>query len=252
MIVVISPSKTQDFSSTTQTNFSIPRQLDQSEQLIEQLIQLSPEDLAKLMKISEKLSHLNWQRFQSFKSPFSLENAKQALLAFKGDVYQGIDTAAYSDDDFKFAQQHLRVLSGLYGVLRPLDLMQPYRLEMGTRLENKAGKQLYNFWGTQITEILNQDLANTSPLLVNLASNEYFKAVVPNHLNAKILTLSFKENKQGIYKVVAIYAKRARGLMVNFIIKNHLTEAESLKAFKEANYHFNASLSTATEWVFSR
>jgi len=253
MIIVISPSKTLDFSANAFHTHSIPRQLSQSQQLIDTVAQLSPEELGTLMKISEKLSHLNWQRYQDFQQPFNLDNAKQALLAFKGDVYGGIDSDNYSPDDFEFAQKHLRILSGLYGALRPLDLIQPYRLEMGTRLENEQGRNLYAFWGEQVTELLNKDFKNDpTPLLINLASNEYYKVIKAKALHCKILTLAFKENKNGIYKTIGIHAKRARGLMTNFIIKNHLIEAEQIKAFNLENYIYNETLSTEKEWVFSR
>ncbi len=253
MIIVISPSKTLDFSVNAFHTHTQARQLGQSQELIETSKQLSPEDLASLMKISEKLSQLNWQRYQDFQQPFTLTNSKQALLAFKGDVYGGIDSDNYTKEDFSFAQKHLRILSGLYGALRPLDLIQPYRLEMGTRLHNKQGKNLYEFWGNQVTELLNQDLNDDpTPILINLASNEYFKVIKPKVLDAKILTLSFKENKAGIYKVIGIHAKRARGLMTNFIIKNRIIEAEQIKAFNLDNYIYNKSLSTENEWVFSR
>ena len=253
MIIVISPSKTLDFSSNPFHTHTVPRQLIQSQQLIDTVRQLSPEDIAKLMKISEKLSLLNWQRYLDFEQPFHLKNAKQALLAFKGDVYGGIDSDNYTSDDFSFAQKHLRILSGLYGALRPLDLIQPYRLEMGTQLKNSQGKNLYEFWDTQVTELLNQDFADDpEPLLINLASNEYFKVIKAKVLNAKTLNLAFKENKAGTYKTIGIHAKRARGLMTNFIIKSRLTDAEQIKSFNEANYVFNESLSSDKEWVFSR
>ncbi|NOR68730.1 MAG: peroxide stress protein YaaA [Methylomarinum sp.] len=253
MIIVISPSKTLNFSANPFQTYSQPRQLSQSQLLIDTAKQLEPEALSALMKISEKLSLLNWQRYQDFQQPFSLENAKQALLAFKGDVYGGIDSDNYNEEDFNFAQSHLRILSGLYGALRPLDLIQPYRLEMGTRLQNQRGKNLYEFWGSQVTDLLNEDFKNdTTPLLINLASNEYFKVIKPKVLKAKVLTLAFKENKAGVYKIIGIHAKRARGLMTNFIIKNRLTEAEQIKAFKLENYAFNESLSSENEWVFSR
>ena len=253
MIIVISPSKTLDFSPNSFHTHTLPRQLIQSQKLIDTTSQLSPDELASLMKISDKLSNLNWQRYQDFQTPFNLENAKQALLAFKGDVYGGIDVDNYNEDDFAFAQNHLRILSGLYGALKPLDLIQPYRLEMGTRLQNDHGKNLYEFWDTQVTELLNQDFSDSvSPLLINLASNEYFKVIKPKILNAKILTLAFKENKAGVYKTIGIHAKRARGLMTNFIIKNHLTEAEEIKTFNLENYTFNPSLSSEEEWAFSR
>lgn len=253
MILVISPSKTLDFSPNSFHTHTQPRQLDKSQALIDTVKQLSPEQLSGLMKISEKLSQLNWQRYRDFQQPFSLDNAKQALLSFKGDVYGGIDSDNYNEKDFSFAQKHLRILSGLYGALRPLDLIQPYRLEMGTRLQNEAGKNLYEFWDAQVTELLNQDFENEStPLLINLASNEYFKVIKPKVLKAKILTVNFKENKEGVFKTIGIHAKRARGLMTDFIIKNRLIEAEEIKAFNLDNYVFNSSLSSENEWVFSR
>jgi cytoplasmic iron level regulating protein YaaA (DUF328/UPF0246 family) len=253
MIIVISPSKTLDFSANSFQVHTQPRQLEQSQALIDIAKQLSTEELSALMKISDKLSQLNWQRYRDFSTPFSLTNAKQALLAFKGDVYGGIDSDNYSEEDFAFAQRHLRILSGLYGALRPLDLIQPYRLEMGTRLQNEQGKNLYNFWDGQVTELLNQDFSDVpAPVLINLASNEYFKVIKPKLLNASILTLAFKENKAGVYKTIGIHAKRARGLMTNFIIKNRLTDAEQVKAFDLENYAFNDALSSKKEWVFSR
>lgn len=253
MIIVISPSKTLDFSANPFRTQTQPRQLEQSQELIDTVKQLSSQELSDLMKISPKLSELNWQRYQDFQQPFTLDNAKQALLAFKGDVYGGIDTENYSVDDFAFAQNHLRILSGLYGALKPLDLIQPYRLEMGTRLKNKAGKNLYEFWNTQVSELLNQDFENeSSAVLINLASTEYFKVIKPKALKAEILNVSFKENKAGVYKTIGIYAKRARGLMTNFIIKNRLTLIEQIKAFNHEKYGFNSSLSSEKEWVFSR
>ncbi len=253
MIIVISPSKTLDFSANPFQTHTQPRQLEQSQALIDTAKQLSAEDLSTLMKISDKLSQLNWQRYKDFTTPFSLSNSKQALLAFKGDVYGGIDSDNYDEDDFAFAQQHLRILSGLYGALRPLDLIQPYRLEMGTRLQNEYGKNLYEFWDKQVTELLNQDFKKElTPTLINLASTEYFKVIKPKFLNANILTLAFKENKAGIYKTIGIHAKRARGLMTNYIIKNRLIEVEQVKTFDLANYVFNDALSSEKEWVFSR
>ena len=253
MIIVISPSKTLDLSQSSIQTHSLPRQLLQSQTLIDTAKKLSPEELSKLMKISDKLSQLNWQRYKDFTQPFSLSNAKQALLAFKGDVYTGIDVDSYNDEDLDFSQQHLRILSGLYGALRPLDLIQPYRLEMGTRLQNEKGKNLYEFWDAQVTERLNQDfIEQATPLLINLASNEYFKVIKPKLLKAKILTLAFKENKAGTYKTIGIHAKRARGLMTSYIIKNRLTEAEQIKAFNLENYSFNDHLSSDKEWVFCR
>jgi cytoplasmic iron level regulating protein YaaA (DUF328/UPF0246 family) len=252
MIILLSPAKSQNFSPHTYRQFTLPRQLENSIQLIDTLTPLTVNALGSLMKMSEKLSLLNWQRIQNFKPDFSMDNAKQALLAFTGDVYKSLSTHDYNHEDFNFAQQHVRILSGLYGVLRPLDLIQPYRLEMGTRLQTPQGKNLYDFWGNQITELLNQDLNHQRPTCLNLASNEYFKAIKPQHLHAKIITITFKEMKTGGYKVIAIHAKRARGLMANFIIKNRIVDRESLKTFTLENYQYNPALSSKDEWVFSR
>ncbi len=253
MIIVISPSKRLDFSANPFHTHTLPRQLGNSQELIDTVKQLSVGELADLMKLSEKLSQLNWQRYRDFKRPFTLDNSKQALLSFKGDVYGGIDADNYSADDFAFAQKHLRILSGLYGALRPLDLIQPYRLEMGTRLANNNGKNLYEFWGDQVTELINKDLENQeTPLLINLASNEYFKVIKPKVLQVPVLTLNFKENKAGVYKTIGIHAKRARGLMTDFMIKNRVTDANQIKAFSDSEYVFNEGLSSEKEWVFSR
>ncbi len=253
MIIVISPSKTLDFAPHDYENHSLPRFLEHSQKLIDNLCQFNPDEIGKLMKISAKLSELNWQRYHDFEQPFTLNNAKQALLAFKGDVYNGIDIEHYDHNDFAFAQQRLRILSGLYGLLRPLDLIQPYRLEMGTPLQNERGHNLYDFWDNQITECLNKEFTNDeNPLLINLASNEYFKAIQPKVLKYPILNISFKENKNGVFKTIGIHAKRARGLMTDFIIKHRLNETEALKGFNQENYQFNETLSSAKEWVFTR
>jgi hypothetical protein len=201
------------------------------------------------MSLSEKLSKLNFDRFQAFKTPFSLDNAKQALLAFKGDVYNGINASSLSVKDLDFAQKNVRMLSGLYGVLRPLDLIQPYRLEMGAKLGNAEGKNLYDYWGSGISEVLNED---EEKLIVNLASNEYFKAIDKNILKAQILDIVFKEKKNDTYKVIGIYAKRARGLMINYIIRNRLTDAEALKDFSDEGYLYNQKLSSDSTWVYVR
>jgi cytoplasmic iron level regulating protein YaaA (DUF328/UPF0246 family) len=201
------------------------------------------------MSLSEKLSKLNFDRFQAFKTPFSLDNAKQALLAFKGDVYNGINASSLSIEDLDFAQNNVRMLSGLYGVLRPLDLIQPYRLEMGTKLGNVHGKNLYDYWGSDISEVLNED---EEKLIVNLASNEYFKAIDKKILKAQILDIVFKEKKNDTYKVIGIYAKRARGLMINYIIRNRLTDAEALKDFSDEGYLYNQELSSDSSWVYVR
>lgn len=253
MLMVISPAKTLDFSSCDYPDFTLPDQLDQSQGLVNQLRQLSPEGIGELMRISPKLSVLNHQRYQDFSLPFTPANAKQALLAFKGDVYKGMDTATYTPEDLNFAQKHLRILSGLYGILRPLDLIQPYRLEMGTKFTNPKGKTLYEFWGGQLAEAINDALAeHTDRTLVNLASNEYFKAIDRNVLQVQRLNIAFKEHKNGQYKVVAIHAKRARGLMVDYAIRNRIETTEGLKGFEIEGYEFNSTVSSAQDWVFTR
>lgn len=253
MLMVISPAKTLDYSGADYPHFTVPERLAQSETLVKQLSSYEPLQLSNLMKISDKLAKLNRQRYQDFEVPFTPQNAKQALLVFNGDVYRGIRAREYSDEDLAFAQKHLRILSGLYGVLRPLDLIQPYRLEMGTKLENPKGKNLYAFWGSEIAELINKALASeTEPCLVNLASNEYFKSIDQKVLKAKILNIAFKENKNGTYKIVAIYAKRARGLMVNFAIRNRVKNVEQLKDFDTEGYRFSKAESEPDTWVFCR
>ena len=249
MLAVISPSKTQDFSSSNVDVFTKMRQIEQSQILIDLLKTKTQGEIASLMSISDKLSKLNFDRFQTFSTPFTLTNAKQALLAFKGDVYNGIDAPSLSSQDLDFAQSCVRMLSGLYGVIRPLDLIQPYRLEMGTRLENDKGKNLYEFWGDQISQILNED---ESSVIINLASNEYFKGIDKKSLNAKIINIAFKEFKGDTYKIIGIYAKRARGLMVNYMIKNRITKSDDLKNFNVEDYKFRQDMSDELTWVFTR
>ena len=249
MLAVISPSKTQDFSSSNVDVFTKMRQIEQSQILIDLLKTKTQGEIASLMSISDKLSKLNFDRFQTFSTPFTLTNAKQALLAFKGDVYNGIDAPNLSSQDLDFAQSCVRMLSGLYGVIRPLDLIQPYRLEMGTRLENDKGKNLYKFWSDKISQILNED---ESSVIINLASNEYFKGIDKKSLNAKIINIAFKEFKGDTYKIIGIYAKRARGLMVNYMIKNRITKSDDLKNFNVEDYKFRQDMSDESTWVFTR
>ena len=254
MLIVISPAKTLDYESLPETKkFTLPDYLEQSQQLIKYLREYSPQDISQLMNVSSKIADLNFDRYKSWRKKFTPDNAKQAILAFKGDVYSGLDASSFSASDFKFAQQHLRVLSGLYGLLRPLDLMQPYRLEMGARLATKQGKNLYDFWGEQITEGLNQQLkVIKSGYLINLASNEYFKSVKPKLLNADIITPEFKDYKNGSYKMLGIYAKKARGSMSRFIIQNSLNQPDDIKEFNHDGYKFNKKLSKDNKWVFTR
>jgi len=254
MLIVVSPAKTLDYETPPKTKkFTLPSYLDDSQILIDRLREFSALDIAELMKVSSKIAELNFERYDTWQAEFSPENAKQAILAFKGDVYTGLDANSFSADDFKFAQNHLRMLSGLYGFLRPLDLMQPYRLEMGTRLQNVRGKNLYEFWGTKISEGLNQQLKKIkSNTLINLASNEYFKAVKPAALNAEIITPAFKEYKNGQYKMIGIYAKRARGLMSRYIIQNRLSDVDDIQQFDVDGYKFNPQMSDDKTWVFTR
>jgi hypothetical protein len=254
MIVVISPSKTLEFEGRSYPDHTIPFFKSRISKLIDHMKSLSEEDLETLMNISPKLAALNHKRYQQFQQPFTSDNSRQALLAFKGDVYQGINVDDYSDADIRFAQAHLRILSGLYGLIRPLDLIQPYRLEMGTRLSGSWGKNLYEFWENTISNRINQELDHIkgTKILVNLASNEYFKAVRPDHLNAPVLNVHFKEKKNGVLKIIGIHAKRARGLMVDFIIKHRIREPEALKPFARNGYAFDPSHSTETAWTFAR
>ena len=253
MLLVISPAKNLDFETPSVTqSASQPRYLAQSEVLIEQLQALSVQDVASLMKLSDKLAGLNLSRFQSWSPPFNAENSKQAILAFNGDVYTGLDSATLDKAGFDFAQKHLRILSGLYGVLKPLDYIQPYRLEMGTRLANASGGNLYDFWGEQLKVSLEEEPALADKVLINLASNEYFKAVKAKQLDARIITPVFKDEKNGQYKIISFYAKKARGLMSRYIIDHQIEQPEQIKAFDTNGYQFSESQSTDDEWVFLR
>lgn len=254
MLMVISPAKTLDYTSPLATQeFTQPRYLEQSSQLIEVLRQLSPSELAQLMKVSDKIAGLNVARFTEWQPNFNLGNARQAILAFKGDVYSGLDAESLTPEDFNYAQKHLRILSGLYGVLRPLDLMQPYRLEMGTRLQNTKGKNLYEFWGDQITESLNQCLAEqNASVLLNLASNEYFKAVQAKQLKATLVNVDFKDLKNGQYKIISFYAKKARGMMARYVIEQQIDSVAALKNFNAQGYYYSAEQSKPNHLVFLR
>ncbi len=255
MLILISPAKKlDDKTPLTTTVYSQPRLLEHSQQLIDQLKTYAPHDVATLMHLSDKLALLNFERFQDWQQPFTPDNARSAILTFKGDVYTGMAAETLDQDTLDYAQQHLRILSGLYGVLRPLDLMQAYRLEMGTALKNARGKDLYAFWGGIITEQLNADLAvSGNDLVVNLASNEYFKSVDQQALNSQLVTPVFKDWKNGQYKMISFFVKKARGMMTRFLLENRVEEAEQLTEFAQDGYHFNAELTTCTdEPVFTR
>jgi len=254
MLLIISPAKKLDFDSIAQTEkFTQADFLDDSQELINTLLPYTVGDLEKLMKLSRNLAELNYQRYRDWQLPFNPQNAKQAISTFKGDVYHGLNIESFNDEQLDFAQQHLRILSGLYGLLRPLDLMQPYRLEMGTRLENQRGKNLYEFWQDKITIAINKQLKQSgSSHLINLASNEYFKSVIPKQVIAPIITPVFKELKNDQYKIISLLAKRARGMMSAYILKNQLNNVEDIKQFADAGYKYNETLSTEFEWVFTR
>ncbi len=254
MLAVISPAKNLDLDSPLpKLKTSQPAYLADAEQLVSELRPLAPHQLSKLMHISDKLGLLNYERYQQWQRPFTKRNARPALLTFAGDVYQGLDAKTFDEQDFAFAQQHLRILSGLYGVLRPLDLMQAYRLEMGTQFANSCGKDLYAFWESKITDLLNQQLRKMrSQTLVNLASAEYFKAVKKNQLQADIIEPVFQDWKNGQYKIISFFAKKARGLMSAYIIKNKLTDVNDIRAFDWGGYSLNQAMSGDQRWVFTR
>ncbi|WP_386694932.1 peroxide stress protein YaaA [Lonepinella sp. MS14435] len=254
MLAIISPAKTLDYESAVENlDFSQPQLTEYSEKLINICRQLSPAQIGSLMSISDKLAGLNAARFAEWKTEHNEQNARAAIYAFKGDVYTGLEVETLNKDDIQFAQQHLRMLSGLYGLLRPLDLMQPYRLEMGTKLHNPQGKDLYQFWGNVITNALQQAIEQQGDnVLINLASDEYFKAVKTDLLKAEIIKPVFLDLKNGKYKVISFYAKKARGLMCRYMIQHRLTQAEQLKHFDLGGYWFDETASQSNEWVFKR
>jgi cytoplasmic iron level regulating protein YaaA (DUF328/UPF0246 family) len=254
MLVIISPAKTLDYITPSATiDFSIPMFISDSAELIDQLKQLNPQEISNLMKISEKLGNINFSRYLSWDSEPNFNNAKQAVLAFKGDVYTGLDVESLSSKELNWAQNHLRILSGLYGLLRPLDLMQPYRLEMGTNFKTTRGKDLYEFWGNKITSKLNQKLhKDNCGVVINLASKEYFKAIKSDSLDARIVTPVFKDWKNDKYKIISFFAKKARGMMSRYIIQRQIQDPEEIKSFDTGGYKFDSSESTKNEWIFTR
>ncbi len=254
MLITLSPSKGQDFTeaplSKKQTK---PADLKDSELLIKELKKIKSKELQQMMEVSENIATLNVGRYKTFTTPFTTKNAKQAIFAFKGDVYSGLNLELFSEDDYAYAQNHLRILSGLYGCLRPMDLIQPYRLEMKTKLKNERGENLYQFWGERITKSINKALKKQKePILINLASNEYFKSVKPKLLEGQLLNINFKESKAGKTRVVAIFAKRARGMMADYIIRNRIEKSAEIKNFKLGGYKFDKTLSDDKQWTFER
>jgi len=253
MTIILSPSKTLDFESMVGCDeFSIPHFIEHSKQLIETVKKMNPHEIEKLMGISSKLAELNFERYLKWTIPFTKNNSKQAFFAFKGDVYEGLDVESLSIEDLKFAQKNVRILSGLYGSLKPLDLIQPYRLEMGVPLNNSKGKNLYEFWGSEITSHLNETFVNNNTTLINLASVEYSKSIQFKNINAKIITPVFKDFKDGSYKIISFYAKKARGLMTRFIIQNKISNPVDILAFNLGGYSYNSELSKDLEPIFTR
>ena len=254
MLITLSPSKGQDFEQAAPTKtHTVPDQIDESVVLAKTLKSYSTKKIQSLMSVSENLSELNHQRYQDFNVPFTPQNAKQALFSFVGDVYSGINISSMTQADFEYAQEHLRILSGLYGNLKPLDLIQPYRLEMKTKLATKKGKNLYQFWGNSITKLLNESLeSQKNKVVVNLASQEYWKSVNSKELNGTVLNVAFKENKDGKSRIIALYAKIARGMMADYIIRNRVETVEGIKDFNSEGYKFDKKASTDKLFVFSR
>ncbi len=254
MFFVLSPAKNlNEKDPSPVSSFTLPDLLSEAEILMQELRQLAPQQIAELMHVSDKIALLNAERNAAWHTPFTPENAKQAVFMFNGDVYEGIAANTLKPEQIDYVQQHVRLLSGLYGVLRPLDLMQPYRLEMGTAFANSRGKNLYEFWGDKITDLLNQTLKQAdSDVLINLASQEYFKSVNTKKLNARLITPIFKDEKNGKYKIISFYAKRARGLMVRYAAEHGITDPEMLKNFDYEGYSFNEAASNEAEWVFMR
>ncbi|GAA5190838.1 peroxide stress protein YaaA [Ferrimonas gelatinilytica] len=254
MLAVISPAKNLDFDTPPHVEaYTQPELLEEAELLMKTCRQLTPADLATLMKLSDKLAGLNAARFADWHTPFTPESAKQAVLAFNGDVYTGLDASSLSASQLEYAQSHLAILSGLYGLLRPLDLIQPYRLEMGTKLANSRGKDLYAFWGSLITEALNDRLAEQGDnVLINLASNEYFKAVQKRGLDGRVITPVFKDAKNGQYKIISFYAKKARGMMARYMLEQQPKSPKDLQGFDLGGYRFSESDSSEDTLVFLR
>lgn len=254
MLAVISPAKTLDFETPSLAkSSSSPEFLNHAQKLIKKLRSLPESELSCLMSISPKLAALNEQRYKDWCLPFTKSNAKQAILAFKGDVYTGFNFEEYNEKDFAYAQNHLRILSGLYGLLRPLDLIQPYRLEMGTKLVTPEAKDLYAFWSSKLTSALNGAIRKSgNQTLINLASNEYYNVIDKQSLKGSVITPVFKDKKKDEFKVISFFAKKARGAMSDYIVRNRVSDPDGLKEFKGLGYRFNKKLTRDDNWVFTR
>lgn len=253
MIILLSPAKSLNYDPLPDLERTQPRFKKDTLELAEIMKGKSTSDLRKLMHISEKLADLNYERFQNFSKSYTQKNAKQAMFAFTGDVYQGLEAGTFTEKQIEYAQDHVRMLSGLYGILRPLDVMQPYRLEMGTKLKTPRGSNLYEFWGDRIAKTINKDLKATgSEVLINLASNEYYKAVDMNALNANIYDIDFRELRGDEFKFISFSAKKARGFMTQYIVKKKLKDPEKIKGFDLEGYMYNEELSSDRKWTFTR
>jgi cytoplasmic iron level regulating protein YaaA (DUF328/UPF0246 family) len=252
MKIVISPAKSLDFEKTLPNNlFTKPVYLKQTKEIVKVLKKLNPKDLSELMHISDALAQLNWQRNKAFKTPFTSENARPAIYTFNGEVYLGLDSYSIPEEKLDVLQNKLRILSGQYGILKPLDLMQPYRLEMGTSLAIGENKNLYGFWKETLTNALNKELKKNE-LFINLASNEYFSVIDAKKLKVPVITPEFKDYKDGKLKMISFFAKKARGLMVRYIIDNNIETLDGLKGFNYEGYSFDANLSIGNTLVFTR
>lgn len=253
MIIVISPAKSLDFDSKANTpQYTQPLFLKEAAKINACMKKLKPSDLMRIQSISARLAQLNADRNLKWELPFTSRNAKQAVLAFNGDVYEGMDATAFTEEELGIAQEKIRILSGLYGLLRPLDLIQPYRLEMGTKISIGLSRDLYHFWQKKITTALNQELKTPGTVLINLASHEYFKVIDQSKIKTEVITPVFLDNKDGRYKIISFFAKKARGLMCRFMITNRISDHEDLKAFDLEGYHFNSRLTKDNNWVFTR
>ncbi len=253
MLLVISPAKKLDYKDALpEIGMANPQFLAEAETIAAIMQKKSRAEIKQLMKLSDNLAELNYTRYQNWTAATGIEVAKQAILAFKGDVYAGMNAATFEMGDFEFAQKHLRILSGFYGLLRPLDMIQAHRLEMGARLENPKGKNLYEYWQDLVTPLVDKDVQDAGGILINLASNEYFKVLDQQKLQSSVIMPIFKDYKNGVYKAISLYAKRARGMMSAFCIQNRLEEPDQLKAFSEAGYSFSSEDSDEVRFIFTR
>ncbi len=254
MIAILSPAKTLDFETTNSfKEFTVPSFIEDSKELVSQLKKIQVNKLSTLMGLSHSLSELNVKRYQNWSPNFNLSNSRQAIFCFKGGVYKGLDVGTFSDDDLFYSQKYLRIISGLHGILKPFDLIRPYRLEMGTKLTNNRGKNLYEFWDEKITEYLNNSLAsNNAKYLLNLASNEYFKSVKSKKICKKIIDVKFFDKKNDVYKIISFFAKKARGSMAAYVIKNKVKDLDQLKNFSGLGYSYDETQSNQQSLVFTR